>query len=199
MQSVPDGLDIPSPKGKFQVNWKLVFILFTIIILLALVMVPVRTDYTIPHYQFDIKLTPSFTDEYYIYFPFYIVEEPAGIRVREFEGDGAFDLITTEYGTTLNISGKGPITIDNGFFSFNRNIRDKIYSIKEGDFMIFFSNVSEENTLHVAFSSFILTGGTDYNIYGQKLWYWTGGGPSLWGNATFEEDGWQVFPNLNVR
>ena len=108
-------------------------------------------------------------------------------------------LITTQYGTTLNISGKGPITINNVLFSFKRNKEDKIYSIKEEDFVIFLNNISAENTLYVAFSSSIKTGGADYNIYGQKLWHWEGGGPSLWGNAIFKDDGWQVFPNLNIR
>ena len=89
MHSVPDGYKIPLRKGKYQVNQKLIFygIVTTSIILLVLVMVPVRTDNTNPHYQFDIKLTPSFTGEYYIHLPFYIVEEPLGITIREIQGE----------------------------------------------------------------------------------------------------------------
>ncbi|UCF08744.1 MAG: hypothetical protein JSW28_03365 [Thermoplasmata archaeon] len=200
MQSVPDGFYIPPPKIKFETKWKIILygIIIPIVILLASVMIPIRTEDTKSNYLFDIKLTPSFTGEYYVHFPFYIAEDPLGMVIREFQMDGAFELINTQYGTTLNISGKGPIIID-GLFSFNRNKENKIYSIKEDDFVIFLNNISAENTLQVAFSSFITTGGIRYNIYGHKLMHWHGIGPSQWGNATFEDDGWQTFPNLTLR
>ncbi len=161
MQGIPGEFNIPPPKINFQTKWKIILygIIISIVILLASVMIPIRTDeHTKSTYLFDIKLTPSFTGEYYVHFPFYIAEEPLRMAIRQFHEDGAFfELINTQYGATLNISGKGPITID-GIFSFNRNKEYKIYSIKKDDFVIFLNNISAENTLHVTFSSWIEIG-----------------------------------------
>jgi len=145
MKRVPDWYKIPPPKNKFHSKWKIILfgIIIPIVILLASVMIPIRTDeHTKSNYLFDIKLTPSFTGEYYVHFPFYIAEESLRMAIRLFHEDGAFfELIYTQHGATLNISEKGPITID-GIFSFNRNEEYKIYSIKEDDFVIFLNNIS---------------------------------------------------------
>ena len=154
MQGVPGGFNIPPPKSNFQANRKLIFygIVITLVILLALFVIPVRVDYTFQSFHFYVRLEPSFSDEYYVYFPFYIDEYPTRIDVP-IEGEGTFELINTQYGVTLNLSGKGPISIDFGSIIFNRSKKDKIYSIEEGDYLGFvtlgnnYSDISLYRTL----------------------------------------------------
>ena len=199
MQGIPGEFNLPRQKGKFQTNGKhrVYGIVITILIIFALFIIPVREN-TDLSFNFLIKLEPSTTGEYYVYFPFYVDEEPNRIRVT-IRGNGVCDLINTQHGVTLNLSGNGPIVIDFWFTSLNKSKKERIYSIEEGDYEIFINNISKINSLFVDYQSYIFTGGTKYNIFGIKLIHGHGSrSPSLRGNATFKDDGWQVFPNLGV-
>ena len=200
MQGIPGEFNLPPQKGKFQTNRKLLFfgIIITILIIFASFIIPVKVEYTFQSFRFSITLEPSSTGEYFIYFPFYVDEVPIRIRVT-IQGDGLFEIINTQHGTTLNLSGKGPIKIDSGLVRFNRSKEDDIYSIERSDYEIYINNISKTNSLFVDYKSYITTGGSNYNIFGIKLIHWLGSGPSFRGNATFEDDGWQVFPNLDIR
>jgi hypothetical protein len=199
MQGIPGEYYPPPQKGRFHSNGKhaISVIVITIIIILALFIIPVREN-TYQSFNYLIRLEPSTNGEYYVYFPFYVDEEPIRIKVT-IKGQGVCDLINTQHGVTLNLSGNGPIVIDLWFTLLNNSKKERIYSIEEGDYEVFINNISKIDSLFVDYKFHIFTGGTDYNIFGIKLIHWHGSrSPSLRGNATFKEDGWQVFPNLGV-
>lgn len=163
--------------------------IFLIISLVTLFIVPVKS-YSFLNAELSLNIKPTHENNYYVYFPLFLTgDHQEFLKHVIIKGNGNVEMIETEFGITLNVSGKGPLKVNVEHTNFE-NISVKFENLNSDYYPIYQYELTNMKNLSVNFNYLVHTSGSSTNIYGFHF-YRMGPGMKREGEDTLIKNGWQ--------